>query len=248
MSSILKSTPLLTSFKPKFFLKTSLITLATISFSSALLAANTQVEFETNRGNFKIELFDEQAPETVKNFLKYVDDGFYEGTIFHRLIKDFMLQGGGFTKELTKKETRKPVKNEAGEDLKNIHGSVAMARTSSPNSATSQFFINFADNPHLDYRKYNVGYAVFGQVAEDDMEFINSLNESPTGTISIYRNVPNDAIVINKVSRVKVEMPIATETEQAITEGNAEVLETNSQETSATQTDDSSNTENTATQ
>ena len=147
----------------------------------------------------------------MKNFLSYVDDGFYEGTIFHRLIPGFMLQGGGFTKELTKKETRAAIKNEASDELKNVHGSVAMARTSSPNSATSQFFINFADNTHLDYKKYNVGYAVFGQVQEDDLELVDALGDFPTGTISIHRDVPKDAIIINKISRVKVEAEVEAE-------------------------------------
>lgn len=185
----------------------SLFAATIISFSSNLFAVNTHVEIETNKGNFTIELYDEKAPETVKNFLQYVDSGFYEGTIFHRLIPGFMLQGGGFTKELTKKDTKKAIKNEASDELKNVHGSIAMARTSSPNSATSQFFVNFADNTHLDYRKYNVGYAVFGQVDADDMEFIDELGQSPTGTIGIYRDVPNDAIIINKITRIKVEEP-----------------------------------------
>ncbi|MCK5881431.1 MAG: peptidylprolyl isomerase [Sinobacterium sp.] len=191
----------------------SLLTISAITFSAQLLAVNTLVEIETNKGSFTLELYDEKAPETVKNFLSYVDDGFYEGTIFHRLIPGFMLQGGGFTKELTKKETRAAIKNEASDELKNVHGSVAMARTSSPNSATSQFFINFADNTHLDYKKYNVGYAVFGQVQEDDLELVDALGDFPTGTISIHRDVPKDAIIINKISRVKVEAEVAAEAE-----------------------------------
>ncbi len=174
-------------------------------FSSHAWAVNTQVEVQTNKGDFTITLYDEKAPETVKNFLQYVDEGFYEGTIFHRLIPGFMIQGGGFTKELTKKETKKPVKNEASEELKNVRGSVAMARTSSPNSATSQFFINYADNTHLDYRKWNVGYAVFGQLDEAGMEVIDSFSETPTGTISIYKDVPKDAIEIIKITRIQTE-------------------------------------------
>lgn len=206
--------------------QTGLLTISALSFSVQLFAANSIVEVETNKGSFTIELYDEKAPETVKNFLQYVDDGYYEGTIFHRLIPGFMLQGGGFTKELTKKETRKAIKNEASEALKNVRGSVAMARTSSPNSATSQFFINFDDNKHLDYKKYNVGYAVFGQVQDDDLALIDALGQSPTGTIGIYKDVPNDAIIINKISRVKVEEPAPELTEG---ENPEESTETNTE-------------------
>ena len=183
------------------YITTALSTaICTLALSTASIAENTRVEVETNKGNFEIELYDKEAPASVKNFLSYVDSGFYEGTIFHRLIPGFMIQGGGFTKELSKKETKKAVKNEAKEALKNRKGTVAMARRSSPDSATSQFFINYADNAHLDYRKYNVGYAVFGKVT--DMETVESWQDTPTGTISIYNNVPTDAIEIISIKRV----------------------------------------------
>jgi cyclophilin family peptidyl-prolyl cis-trans isomerase len=183
-------------------IQAGIITFTSLSLSAQLMAANTELNVETNKGSFTIELYDEKAPITVKNFLSYVDEGFYEGTIFHRLIPGFMLQGGGFTKELTKKDTKAAIKNEASAELKNLHGTLAMARTSSPNSATSQFFINFADNSHLDFRKYNIGYAVFGQVKPDDLNFIDSLGSAETGTIGIYRDVPKDAIIIQKISRI----------------------------------------------
>jgi len=195
---------------------TALIAGICLSLSSTLSLAGTQLEVQTNKGNFQIELFDEQAPETVKNFLRYVDEGFYEGTIFHRLIPGFMIQGGGFSKELTKKKTHEPIKNEAKAELKNKKGTLAMARMSAPHSATSQFFINYADNTHLDFQPYNMGYAVFGQVDELGMEYIDSLAESPTGRIGIHKDVPMDAIEILKISR------IATSNEEAAVETNAE--------------------------
>jgi peptidyl-prolyl cis-trans isomerase A (cyclophilin A) len=168
---------------------------------------NPQVLIETTAGNITVELFINEAPETVKNFLSYVDSGFYEGTIFHRVIQNFMIQGGGFTKELSKKQTEKPIKNEASEAVKNIRGSIAMARTSAPNSATSQFFINVKDNENLDWRSWNVGYAVFGQVSPNSMGIVDNISFSQTGTIGIYRDVPVDAIEILKISRIQSSSP-----------------------------------------
>ena len=172
-----------------------------LSIASTSLAENTRLLITTNKGQFKIELYDQQAPATVKNFLGYVDSGFYTGTIFHRLIPGFMIQGGGFTKELAQKETKAAIKNEAKAELKNLRGTLAMARRSSPDSATSQFFINYVDNPHLDYRDYNVGYAVFGKV--ENMSVIDAWENLPTGTISIYNNVPKDAIEILSIEYIK---------------------------------------------
>lgn len=181
-----------------------LISTSALLLISSFTWANTQVVFDTNRGSFVVELHDEQAPETVKNFLSYVDSGFYDGTIFHRVIPDFMIQGGGFTKEFTKKKTNKPIKNEAKEELKNTRGTIAMARQSAPDSATSQFFINVNDNTSLDWRKFNVGYAVFGEVVQG-MEVVDEISYVATGTTGIHQDVPIDAIEMIKVYRVKTQ-------------------------------------------
>jgi cyclophilin family peptidyl-prolyl cis-trans isomerase len=130
-------------------------------------SANPAVTLKTNLGSIEIELYPENAPVTVRNFLQYVKDGHYDGTIFHRVIDGFMIQGGGFTREFREKPTRAPIKNEAGNGLRNEAGMVAMARTSDPNSATAQFFINLADNDFLDFRNptaQGIGYCVFGKV------------------------------------------------------------------------------------
>lgn len=183
----------------KLFLAAALFVL-----SCNIAFANTQVVFDTNRGSFVVELFDKEAPLTVANFLSYVDSGFYDGTIFHRVIADFMIQGGGFTKELSKKETRAPIKNEASEKLKNERGTIAMARTSAPDSATSQFFINVVDNDSLNWRKWNVGYAVFGKVVQG-LEIVDSISTVPTGNTGMHRDVPVDAVQIIKAYRVKTQ-------------------------------------------
>lgn len=173
-----------------------------LTCQATLALANTQVVIDTNKGSFVIELFDDQAPLTVANFLSYVDSGFYNGTIFHRVIPDFVIQGGGFTAQLSKKETGKPVKNESSEERKNLRGTVAMARLSAPDSATSQFFINLVDNSSLDYRSFNVGYAVFGKVVQG-MDVVDSIAYLPTGNTGMFRNVPIDAVEITKAFRVK---------------------------------------------
>lgn len=183
-------------------------------FCTQLALANPQLLVETNRGNFTLELFEKEAPKTVTNFLEYVDSGFYKGTIFHRVIEGFVVQGGGFTKELAKKETNKPIKNEAKEALKNLRGTIAMARTSAPNSATSQFYINLQDNPSLDYRPWNVGYAVFGKVI-DGMNVVDNISYTQTGTTGIYRDVPTDAIEILNISRVQTADAVPANAEQA---------------------------------
>lgn len=168
--------------------------------------ANTQVVIDTNKGSFVVELFDQQAPVTVANFLAYVDSGFYNGTIFHRVIADFMIQGGGFTKEFSKKETQKPIKNEASEALKNERGTLAMARLSAPDTASSQFFINLVDNDSLNWRQWNVGYAVFGKVVQG-MDVVDSISYVATGTTGMHRDVPLDAVEIIKAYRVKTQAP-----------------------------------------
>ncbi|MGW8186975.1 MAG: peptidylprolyl isomerase [Desulfobacterales bacterium] len=168
-------------------------------------AVNPRVALETSKGRIVIELFPQKAPATVKNFLVYVDAGFYDGTVFHRVIPKFMIQGGGLTADLKKKPTEKPVLNEADNNLKNTRGSVAMARTGDPHSATSQFFINTADNDFLNYREKTPqgwGYAVFGRVTEG-MTVVDAISGVKTGNAGMFRDVPVEPVVIEKVQRVK---------------------------------------------
>ncbi len=157
----------------------------------------------TNFGVIEIELNRVKAPVTVDNFLKYADDGLYNGTIFHRVIPGFMIQGGGFKPGLEKQPTREPIKNEAANGLKNVVGSIAMARTGDPHSATSQFFINTATNDSLD--KENArdgwGYTVFGKVIKG-MDVLRKIESTPTGRSGPYRDVPKQDVIIEKVERV----------------------------------------------
>src|SRR5262249_43527660 len=145
--------------------------------------ADPQVEMKTSMGAIVIELFPDKAPKTVANFLQYAKDGFYDGTLFHRVIADFMIQGGGFTTEFKEKPTRAAVRNEAENGLKNTVGTIAMARTSDPHSATAQFFINVADNGMLDFKfptAQGYGYAVFGKVVKG-MDVVNAIRKVATG-------------------------------------------------------------------
>jgi cyclophilin family peptidyl-prolyl cis-trans isomerase len=172
--------------------------------ASAQTSSNPSVVVKTSMGSFTIELFPEKAPETVKNFLLYVDEGFYAGTIFHRVIDGFMVQGGGLDATMTKKQTRKPIVNEAGNKLKNTVGTVAMARTGEPNSATAQFFVNVKDNAFLDYRDSSndgIGYCVFGKVVQG-MDVVEKIKAVPTGTKGGMQNVPLTPVVIESVKRV----------------------------------------------
>ncbi|MHC4084515.1 MAG: peptidylprolyl isomerase [Planctomycetota bacterium] len=156
----------------------------------------TKVKLETSMGDMVIELNEEAAPVTVKNFLGYVEEGFYDGTIFHRVIPDFMIQGGGFTAEMTKKETHAPIVNEASNGLKNERGTTAMARTNDPDSATAQFFINHADNDFLNYvDNNNPGYAVFGKVVEG-MEATDTIAAVDTTSQKGMDDVPVEPVVI----------------------------------------------------
>ena len=159
-----------------------------------------QVTFETSHGSFVLELDRGAAPETVENFLAYVRDGFYEGTIFHRVIAGFMIQGGGFTPEFKQLETRAPIRNEADRGGKNDRGSIAMARTSDPHSATAQFFINVVDNDFLNHRNQTTqgwGYTAFGRVVEG-MDTVDSIAAVQTGSRGMFQDVPNDTVVIQK--------------------------------------------------
>jgi peptidyl-prolyl cis-trans isomerase A (cyclophilin A) len=154
----------------------------------------------TNVGDITLELFADKAPVTIKNFLAYVDAGFYDGTIFHRVIPDFMIQCGGFTPDMVQKQTNAPIKNEADNGLSNEPYTLAMARTSDINSATSQFFINLADNVFLDHGKRDFGYAVFGKVSQGT-DIVDKIGEVKTGSQGGHRDVPVTAVIINKVRR-----------------------------------------------
>ncbi len=169
--------------------------------TSSWVLAGPQVSVETNRGNFVLELDPGKAPKTVANFLQYVNDGFYNGTIFHRVISNFMIQGGGFTEDFKKKATREPVPNEANNGLKNSSGSIAMARTPDPHSATAQFFINVKDNTFLNYPGQDGwGYTVFGKVIQG-MEVVEEIRQVSTGSAGPFgRDVPQDPVIIEKVS------------------------------------------------
>jgi cyclophilin family peptidyl-prolyl cis-trans isomerase len=160
------------------------------------------VKLETSMGNIVIELNKQAAPVTVKNFLGYVEEGFYDGTIFHRVIPGFMIQGGGFTAEMEKKETREPIINEAANGLKNERGTIAMARTNDPDSATSQFFINHRDNGPLNYvENGNPGYAVFGKVIEG-MDVVDAIASVNTTTRMGMDDVPIEPVVIKSAEAV----------------------------------------------
>ncbi len=157
---------------------------------------------ETTLGTLTLSLDAEKAPESVANFVQYAKDGHYDGTIFHRVIDGFMIQGGGFTKEMNQKPTRAPIRNEAMNGLKNRRGTIAMARTSVIDSATSQFFINLVDNDFLDFTApttQGFGYAVFGTVT-DGMDVVDAIAKAKTGFVGPYQNVPEEAIVIKKVT------------------------------------------------
>lgn len=163
------------------------------------------VLFETNQGNFKVKLNAEKAPVTVENFLKYVDDGFYNGTIFHRVIKGFMIQGGGFTADLTQKQTRATIKNEANNGLLNKRGTIAMARTMDPHSASAQFFVNLVDNGFLDFKSEDIrgwGYAVFGEVIEG-MDVVEKIGAVKTKTQKGYDDVPEAVVEVKSAKRVE---------------------------------------------
>ncbi len=169
----------------------------TATTSSAAEQA-TRVRLETTMGNIVLALDRQHAPETVDNFLAYVESGFYDGTIFHRVISNFMIQGGGYTADMSRKQTRPPIKNEADNGLKNTRGSIAMARTRDPHSASAQFFINVEDNDSLNYTAPNDrgwGYAVFGHVVEG-MDVVDTIRAQATGVKAGFRDVPKKTITI----------------------------------------------------
>ena len=160
------------------------------------------VEVVTSQGSFQVELDRAKAPITVENFLTYVDAGFYDGTVFHRVIPGFMVQGGGFDRDMKQKSTRPPIENEAANGRKNTRGTLAMARTSDPNSATAQFFINLVANDFLDHGTRDYGYAVFGEVSEG-MDVVDKIAAVPTGKRGMHQNVPLEAVTIETIRRVE---------------------------------------------
>jgi peptidyl-prolyl cis-trans isomerase A (cyclophilin A) len=177
-----------------------------VSGASSALAENPRVEFKTTMGSFTLELYPDKAPKTVANFLQYVNSGFYKGTVFHRVIDNFMVQGGGFDPEMKQKDTRGPIENEAGmaskNGLRNELGTIAMARTSDPNSATAQFFINVKDNAFLDFRDpspQGIGYAVFGRVVAG-MNVVQQISRVETGASGMFRDVPKRPIIVESVT------------------------------------------------
>ncbi len=181
----------------------SLVMLFLVTSFSAL-AANPKVLMKTSMGEIELELFEDKAPTTVKNFLKYVDKGFYKDTIFHRVIDGFMIQGGGFTKDMSEKKTEAPIKNEAVNKLENNIGTIAMARTMDVDSATAQFFINVNDNTFLNHTAptpQGFGYAVFGKVTKG-MPVVNKIKAVPTGMKNGMGDVPKTEVIILEVKRI----------------------------------------------
>jgi peptidyl-prolyl cis-trans isomerase A (cyclophilin A)/peptidyl-prolyl cis-trans isomerase B (cyclophilin B) len=170
--------------------------------STTLFAAQPEIRINTNLGSITLELYADKAPKTVENFLSYVNEGFYNGTIFHRVIANFMIQGGGFDQSLIQKPTKQPIENEAANGLKNEIGTIAMARTGDPHSATAQFFINVANNSFLNHTAQTVqgyGYTVFGKVTKG-MDIVNKIAAIPTGPKGIFASdVPKNMIVIESI-------------------------------------------------
>lgn len=184
----------------RILLATVALCVSSVAFNAH--AQNPQVEMRTSLGIIVIELQPENAPETVKNFLQYAKDGFYNGTIFHRVIADFMIQGGGFTPDMQQKKTRDAIKHEGGNGLRNQVGTIAMARTADPNSGTSQFFINVVDNQMLDFRgsgPQEIGYCVFGRVVKG-LDVVNKIRNVDTATRAGHQNVPVQTVTIEKVT------------------------------------------------
>jgi len=179
-----------------------LVVLSAAAASPGALAADPQVDLKTNMGTIRIELYPSKAPKSVENFLQYVKDGHYNGTVFHRVIDGFMVQGGGFDKAMKQKPTRAPIENEAKNGLKNDIGTLAMARTSAPHSASAQFFINVKDNGFLNYPGQDGwGYTVFGKVVSG-MDVVMKIAKTPTGNAGMFSDVPKEAVVIESATLV----------------------------------------------
>lgn len=185
----------------KILVPAALFALLVLNHASG--AEPTQVKVETSAGDFVIQLDESRAPLTVANFLQYVNDGFYAGTIFHRVVNGFVIQGGGYTPDLVQKPPRSAVVNESGNGLSNRRGSVAMARTAEPHSADAQFYINLADNLALDSKPTRWGYAVFGEVIQG-LEIVDDIGHRVTGSKGGMGDVPVEPVVIKKISVVKI--------------------------------------------
>ena len=175
--------------------------LGAMTGSAQTATTDPQVLIKTSEGNITVRLFQDKAPLTVANFLGYVDSGFYSGTTFHRVIPNFMIQGGGFLPDMTEKETGPPVANESRNRLHNTRGTLAMARTNDPDSATSQFFINQRNNLRLDWTPGREGYTVFGEVILG-MDIVDFIATAPTGKAGGHSDVPKEPIVIQEITRV----------------------------------------------
>ena len=176
----------------------------TVAFP-AMAGDHPRVTLDTSKGKIVLELYSDKAPKTVLNFLTYVDAGFYDGTIFHRVIPGFMIQGGGFNAEMQQKESRPPIENEADNGLQNERGTIAMARTPDPHSATAQFFINTVDNDFLNHKSKSAqswGYAVFGKVVEG-IDVVDEISRVKTVSRGTHQDVPAETVVIVKAKRLK---------------------------------------------
>jgi peptidyl-prolyl cis-trans isomerase B (cyclophilin B) len=192
-----------------YFRKVTLLLICTLALFSVghAGAGNPTVAFQTSKGRIVLELYPEKAPGTVANFLAYVEAGFYDGTIFHRVIPGFMIQGGGFTADMKQKKALPPIQNEADNRLKNDRGSIAMARTRAPHSATAQFFINAVDNDFLNHTaktERGWGYTVFGKVISG-MEVVDAITKVPTGDRGRFQNVPTEAVIIESARQIDAE-------------------------------------------
>jgi len=192
----------LTAFLGLFFWSGTVGAEETVATETAAVEASPQVVIETTLGSFTLELYPDDAPATVENFLQYVDSGFYENTLFHRVIPGFMAQGGGFTKGMVQKATKNPVKNESMTGRSNERGTIAMARTNDPDSATSQFFVNVKDNWSLDAKGPQHGYTVFGAVTSG-MDVVDKIVNVPTTSKNYFRDVPKEDVVILSTKRVE---------------------------------------------
>lgn len=185
------------------FLAASVLALTVLCMAPAQAQTplpNPQVVIATNYGKITVRLFRDKAPVTVENFLAYVDEEFYDGTLFHRVISDFMIQGGGFLPDMTKKPTRDPIVNESRNRLHNVRGSLAMARTSDPDSATAQFFINQRTNLQLDWSPTDIGYTVFGEVT-DGMSVVDFITTARVTRVNGMADVPEEPVIIESIRR-----------------------------------------------
>ena len=191
----------------KTTLVSTLIVLTILIFAGSAISEdiNPKIVLDTSKGKIVLELYPDNAPETVKNFLNYVDAKYYDGTIFHRVIPNFMIQGGGFTTDMKRKAPQAPIKNEADKGLKNERGTIAMARTGDPHSATAQFFINSKNNDFLNHKsktQQGWGYTAFGKVV-DGMKTVDAISAAKTKTVGGFQDVPAEQVVIKSASRLK---------------------------------------------